>query len=79
MREARKRKRPLVDAVKETALAFAIDPFGWFCVLLVFGKSWKAGLIVLAIVLGAMMLGFFIVWERNRDSQAPDDRDDIVV
>jgi fatty acid desaturase len=72
-------KRPLFDAAKATALAFAIDPFGWFCVLLVFGKSWKAGLIVLAIILSAMALGFFIVWERNRDTQAPDDRDDIAV
>jgi len=48
MKEPRKRKRSFADAAKEAGLMFACDPYGWFCVFLVFGKSRKAGFAILA-------------------------------
>jgi hypothetical protein len=64
MREAPKRKMSLADA----AAVAAGDLFGWFCVLLVFGKSWKAGLILLALIaIVGIITGFLILWIRHWD------------
>ena len=64
MREAPKKKM----SPAEVAVMAACDPFGWFCVLLAFGKSWKAGLILLALIaIAVIMTGFLILrikrWE----------------
>jgi hypothetical protein len=64
MREAPKRKISLADV----AAVAAGDPFGWFCVLLVFGKFWKAGLILLALIaIVGIVTGFLILWIRHWD------------
>jgi hypothetical protein len=68
MKGVRKRKRTLADAAKEAALMFACDPIGLFSVFLVFVKSWKAGLIILAIILGVGVFGALILWENSRDT-----------
>ena len=62
MREAPKKKM----SPAEVAVMAACDP--WFCVLLAFGKSWKAGLILLALIaIAVIMTGFLILrikrWE----------------
>jgi hypothetical protein len=64
MKENPKRKTSLADA----AMVAAGDPFGWFYVLLVFGKHWKIGLIFLALVaIVGMIIGFLILWTRHWD------------
>ena len=57
MRDAPKRKMSLADVV----MMAACDPFGWFGVLLVFGKFWKAGLILLVLIaVVGIITGFLI-------------------
>jgi hypothetical protein len=78
MKEARKKKRRLADAAT-TALMLACDPYGWFCVFVVFAKSRKAGLIFLAIILavifGAGIIAVVISWrDIKRYTQAHNDR-----
>jgi hypothetical protein len=64
MREPRKRKMSLADV----AVVAASDPFGWFCVLLVFGKFWKVGLILLALIaIVGIITGFLILWIKHWD------------
>lgn len=64
MREAPKRKMSLADM----AGMAACDPFGWFCVLLVFGKFWKVGLILLALIaIVGIITGFLILWIKHWD------------
>ena len=64
MRETPKRKMSLADV----AVMAACDPYGWFCVLLVFGKFWKIGLILLALIaIVGMITGFLILWIRHWD------------
>jgi hypothetical protein len=64
MKETPKRKMSLADA----AVVAACDPYGWFCVLLVFGKFWKIGLIFLALLaIVVMVTGFLILWSRQWD------------
>ncbi|WP_172806127.1 hypothetical protein [Bradyrhizobium erythrophlei] len=62
----------MADAAKEVA-PYALDPLMWFGVLAVFAKSWKGGLIVLALVLGAVAFATSTLWQRNRNVQVPDD------
>ena len=62
MREAPKRKMSPV----EVAAMAACDPFGWFCVLLVFGKFWKGGLILLALIAVAGIITGFLILRMKR-------------
>lgn len=69
MRVARKRKPSLAEAAKDAALMAICDPFGWFCVFLVFGKFWKIGLILLALIfVVGMITGFVILWINHWDT-----------
>jgi hypothetical protein len=64
MRSPPKRKMSLAEA----AVMAASDPFGWFCVLLVFGKFWKVGLILLALIaIVGIITGFLILWIKHWD------------
>jgi hypothetical protein len=64
MKGTPKRRMSLADA----AMMSACDPYGWFCVLLVFGKFWKIGLIFLALLaIGIMVIGFLILWIKQWD------------
>lgn len=68
MRDARKRKMSFADAVKQAAVMAASDPLGALCVFLVFGKFWKAGLILLALILiVGLMTGFLLLWINRWD------------
>jgi hypothetical protein len=68
MTEGRERKRSLADAVKQAAVMATSDPLGSFCVLLVFGKFWKVGLILLAaILMVGLLTGFVILWIKHWD------------
>jgi hypothetical protein len=78
MKDARQKKRPLADAAT-TALMLACDPYGWFCVLVVFAKSGKAGLIFLATILaaifGAGIIAVVVSWrDIKRYTQTHNDR-----
>lgn len=64
MKERSKRKISLADV----AVVAASDPFGLFCVLLVFGNFWKISLIFLALTaIVGMIAGFLILWIRRWD------------
>jgi hypothetical protein len=64
MREARKRKMSLADM----AVVAAGDPLGWICALLVFGKFWKVGSILLALIaIVGIITGFLILWIKHWD------------
>jgi hypothetical protein len=55
-------------SLAEAAVMAASDPFGWFCVLLVFGKFWKVGLILLALIaIVGIITGFLILWIKHWD------------
>lgn len=62
MREAPKRNMSLANV----AVAAAGDPLGWICALLVFGKFWKVGLILLALIaIVGITTGFLILYMKN--------------
>ena len=64
MKEARERKMSLGDV----ALIAASDPFGLVCFLVVFGKFWKVGLILLALILVVgLIAGFLMLWINRWD------------
>ena len=65
MKEARERNMSLADAV----LMVVCDPFGLVCFLVVFGKFWKIGLILLALILVVgLITGFLILWTNRWDT-----------
>jgi hypothetical protein len=66
MTEPRKRKPSSVDIAKDMALVAASDPLGAFFILLLLGKYWRIGLILLAIVLTVgLITGFQMLWMNN--------------
>ncbi|WP_156898835.1 hypothetical protein [Bradyrhizobium erythrophlei] len=67
MTEPRKRKRSSADVAMAAAIS-ASDPFGLFCFFVAFGKYWKIGLILLALVLTVgLVAGFMMLWMNNWD------------
>jgi hypothetical protein len=61
------RKKSLAEAAKEPTLMLAFDPLLWICVLGAFGKSWKAGFAILALMLGAWVFVVWITWLKHPD------------
>ena len=62
-----------------TVLALACDPYGWFCVFVIFAKSAKAGLIflgtILAAIFGAGIIAVVVSWrDIKRYTQGHDEQ-----
>jgi hypothetical protein len=52
----------------EVVTMAACDPFGWFGVLLLFGKFWKSGLILLVLIaVVGIITGFLILRVKRWD------------
>ncbi|MFC5325695.1 hypothetical protein [Bradyrhizobium oligotrophicum] len=64
MRDVPETRRPLADV----AAVAAFDPVGALCVLLVVGRFWKVGLILLVLIAAVMMTaGFLTFWMKHWD------------
>jgi hypothetical protein len=68
MKEPRNRKKSLADAAKEAVPMFACDPYGWLCVLLVFGKSRQAGFAIVAAYACVVIIAVLILWQGSQDT-----------
>ncbi|MGJ4947711.1 hypothetical protein [Bradyrhizobium sp. HKCCYLS20291] len=68
LRDARERKPSLAGAAAMTVATAASDPFALLFVLVVCGRFWKVGLILMALIATVVMItGFLALWMKHWD------------